>query len=181
MVLYWHTGHSYSLDPYKSSFIIFIFSPVYIMGQWFWSPDVWHKNLEGRWNSKILCKKPFSPILSGCLHYWTFLFIKSTHWPYYETKTYFLWLGQMEYQKIRLFILISKYDPSKKCIFVQNLKFCLSNIIKLANIIILLRILDLEMLKLPSCELEQCGVWGWDPSSCKIHRSWFNSWGFKPQ
>ncbi len=50
----------------------------------------------------------FDEILSGFFHFWPFSALKKVHWPSYEMKTFFLWLGRMGYQKIRLFILISK-------------------------------------------------------------------------
>ncbi len=76
--------------------------------QWFWRPDVWHKNFEGRWYSKNLFIKNRFPKYWVVAPFWTIKFTESAHWSYYEMKTFFLWLGRMGYQKILFFILISK-------------------------------------------------------------------------
>ncbi len=66
---------------------------------WFWRPDVWHKISEGRW--KTCLWKTVLRNIEWLLAFFTFYFIESTHWLFYEIKTFILfrWIGRMGYQK----------------------------------------------------------------------------------
>ncbi len=71
----------------------------YITDQWFWSPDVWHKILEGRWKSKTcLYKKSFTK-------YWVVACILNllVHRKYTLSllwdENFFHWIGPMGIKK----------------------------------------------------------------------------------
>ncbi len=79
-------------------------------------------------------KKTIFRNIEWLLPFWTFLFTKSAHRPYYEMKTFFIWLGWMVYQKIRFSCWFQKctYDLSKKC---TQKKFCPKNRFSIGKIV----------------------------------------------
>jgi hypothetical protein len=90
-LLYCHT-YTVGTSDFDKNFMILM------CGIKFWKENkyIWsiHKNL-------------FFEILSGFLNFWPVKFPKSSIVPSRKCK-HFLWIGRMGYQKVRLFILISK-------------------------------------------------------------------------
>ncbi len=111
-----------SLDSSPQPLAVSLFYLLFIRDQWFLQNfinsmcDI--KFWKGNENLRSVYKKWFFEILSGFFHFWPFSALKIVHCSFQEMKTFFLWIGRMGHQKIRLFILISKmctYDLSKKC------------------------------------------------------------------
>jgi hypothetical protein len=73
---------------------------------------------KGNENLRPVYKIPIYEIVSAwLLAFWTSKFIESTHWLFYEMKTFFFWIGRMSYKNSVFLYCFKKgtFDISKKC------------------------------------------------------------------